>query len=106
MSLCIWLATLLLPPPEYAPRRIVIPFGGTFSEAIGAMLAGWEEIVIIEMKLEYCEIGEARMQFWHDMMAQTGLTDPKAILKAAKSRDNGRKPKPEPRPVHKQLELV
>ena len=64
ISLCHWLATLLLPPSEYAPRRLLVPFGGVCSEAIGAMLAGWDEIVIVEMSEEYCEIGEARMQWW------------------------------------------
>jgi hypothetical protein len=34
------------------------------SEAIGAMLAGWEEIEAIESDSEYCEIGEARMKYW------------------------------------------
>lgn len=43
ISLNVWLATLLLPPKEYAPRRILIPFCGTMSEGIGALLAGWEE---------------------------------------------------------------
>jgi site-specific DNA-methyltransferase (adenine-specific) len=64
ISLTKWLATLLLPPPEYAPRRIMIPFGGKMSEAIGALLAGWEEIVAIEMYQDYCDAGEARAAFW------------------------------------------
>lgn len=64
ISLVKWLATLLLPPPEYSPRRILIPFAGVMSEAIGAMFAGWEEIVCIEMERKYCEIGGARMKFW------------------------------------------
>lgn len=64
ISLCLWLAKLLLPPPEYAPRRILIPFAGVMSEAISAMLAGFEEIVAIEQSAEYCKIGEARIKFW------------------------------------------
>ena len=64
IALAHWLATLLLPPPEYAPRRILVPFAGVMSEAIAAMLAGWEEIIAIEMSEEYCEIGEARLKFW------------------------------------------
>ena len=59
-----WLSTLLLPPAEYAPRRILIPFSGSGSECIGAMLAGWEEIIGIEMEQEYVEIAEARIK-WH-----------------------------------------
>lgn len=64
LDLCRYLATLLLPPAAYAPRRILIPFGGVCSEAIGAMLAGFEEIEIIEAEQEYTEIGAARMRYW------------------------------------------
>ena len=59
-----WLATLLLPPEEYAPRRILIPFCGTMSEGIGAHLAGWEEVVGIEQDEGYCKIGDARWKHW------------------------------------------
>lgn len=58
------LATLLLPPAEYAPRRILNPFSGSGSECIGAMLAGWEEIVGVEFMPEYVEIGRARIAHW------------------------------------------
>lgn len=64
IALCKYLATLLLPPAEYAPRQILIPFAGVMSEAIGAMLAGWEEIVAIEKEKEYCDIGKARVKYW------------------------------------------
>lgn len=59
-----WLSTLLLPPPEYAPRRILVPFAGVLSEAIGAELAGWEEIVAVELTPEYIPIGKARAEYW------------------------------------------
>jgi DNA modification methylase len=55
---------LLLPPPEYAPRRILIPFAGVMSEVIGAMQAGWEDITAIEFEPEYVEIGRARIRYW------------------------------------------
>jgi 16S rRNA G966 N2-methylase RsmD len=64
LSLTTWLAKLLLPPAEYAPRRILIPFAGTASEGIGAMLAGWDEIVMIEQDVEYCKLAEARLKYW------------------------------------------
>ena len=80
IDLCRWLATLLLPPAEYAPRRILIPFGGVMSEAIGAMFAGFEEIIAIEMEKEYCEIGQARIDWWASKMQETGASDPRAIL--------------------------
>lgn len=64
LSLTKYLAALLSPPIEYAPRRILIPFAGVMSEAIGCMLAGWEEIIAIEKEKEYCEIGAARVKYW------------------------------------------
>jgi len=59
-----WLATLLLPPDVYAPRRILVPFSGSGSEMIGAHLAGWEEIIGIENEVEHVEIARARLEYW------------------------------------------
>jgi hypothetical protein len=59
-----WLATLLLPPKEFAPRRILVPFSGSGSEMIGAMLAGWEEVVGVEIEKETCEIAVKRLEYW------------------------------------------
>jgi len=73
LDLTRWLATLLLPPEEYAPRRILVPFAGSGSEMIGAHLAGWEEIVGIEMEREYCGIAEARMKHWCKQVKQLKL---------------------------------
>lgn len=64
IRLCRYLATLLLPPAEYAPRRLLIPFAGSGSEMIGAYLAGWEEILGIEAEAEYCEIARSRLAWW------------------------------------------
>lgn len=64
LKLTQWLATLLLPPKEYAPRRILVPFAGSGSEMIGAALAGWEEIVGVDKEAEYVEIAEARLEYW------------------------------------------
>jgi len=64
LKLCKYLASILIPPDIYAPRRILIPFAGVASEMIGAMMAGWEEVVGVELSEEYCEIGRARMKFW------------------------------------------
>ena len=61
-----YLSGLVLPPDNYYPRRILIPFAGTMSEAIGAMLAGWDEIVAVELSEEYCEIGAKRVEAWID----------------------------------------
>lgn len=59
-----WLASLLLPPAAYAPRRILVPFAGSGSEMIGAMLAGWEEVIGVEAEAEYVEIARARLAWW------------------------------------------
>jgi hypothetical protein len=59
-----WLSTLLLPPGSYAHRRILIPFAGSGSEAIGAILAGWEEAVLIENVMAHLKIAFHRVQHW------------------------------------------
>lgn len=65
ISLAQYLATLLLPPARHGePRRIVVPFSGSGSEMIGALLAGWESIVGIERESEYAAIADARLRHW------------------------------------------
>jgi len=64
INLIRYLATLLLPPKECAPRRILVPFAGSGSELIGAMQAGWDEIVGVEREKEYCELAETRLAYW------------------------------------------
>lgn len=64
IDLTTYLATLLLPPLEYAPRRILVPFAGAGSEMIGCLKAGWEEIVGIELTAEYIPIIEARFEYY------------------------------------------
>jgi site-specific DNA-methyltransferase (adenine-specific) len=79
LQLTRWLATLLLPPPEYFPRRIVIPFAGVMSEGIGASQAGWDEIVGIEREAEYVEIGRARYEHWCKSATPTQLELAEAV---------------------------
>jgi hypothetical protein len=64
IALARYLATLLLPPAEYAPRRILVPFSGVASECIGAHLAGWEDVLGIEAEAEYCDLARARIAHW------------------------------------------
>ena len=64
IDLCRYLATLLLPPDSVKPRRLLVPFAGSGSEMIGAMLAGWDEIVGVEQSAEYVPIAEARLAHW------------------------------------------
>ena len=64
LSLTTYLATLLIPPKDYTPRRMLIPFAGVGSEIIGAMLSGWECIIGIEKEDKYIQIAKKRVDFW------------------------------------------
>lgn len=64
LSLTSWLATLLLPPDSIKPRRLLVPFSGSGSEIIGAMLAGWDEIVGVENQKDFVKIAKARIEYW------------------------------------------
>lgn len=66
IDLARYLATLLLPPDEYKPRRILVPFSGVASEMIGAGLAGWDQIVGVEFdtKNGYIDIAQKRLEHW------------------------------------------
>lgn len=43
------------------------------SEMIGAHLAGWDEIVGIELSQEYCDIGQARLEYYSRLSRQDKL---------------------------------
>lgn len=75
IELARYLATLLLPPTEYAPRRLFVPFAGVASECIGAMQAGWDEITGVELTAEYIPIAQARIDYWRQRGWQTTLFD-------------------------------
>ena len=64
ISLTTYLATLLLPPKRDTPRRILVPYSGAGSEMIGALQAGWEEVVGIELSPEYVAIAERRIKYF------------------------------------------
>lgn len=59
-----YLARLMLPPPLDRPRRLLVPFSGAGSEMIGALLAGWDEVVGIELSPEYADIARRRIAHW------------------------------------------
>jgi len=61
------LATLILPPAAVVRRRLLVPFCGVGSEVIGAMQAGWDEIVGIEQDAHYCEIANRRIEYWRSL---------------------------------------
>lgn len=89
IDLTTYVARMLLPPPGSEPRRILVPFSGSGSEVIGALLAGWDEVVGVELDAEYIDIAKARIAHW--------------LRKPRKSS----KPKPAPvrKPVLQQLEM-
>ena len=65
ISLTTYLAKLLLPPKqEGKTRRLLVPFSGVGSEMIGALLAGWDEVVGIEKCARYAKISKARIKHW------------------------------------------
>lgn len=64
ISLTTYLAKLIIPPKLDQPRRLLVPFSGSGSEVIGALKAGWDEVVGVEQDKEYCEIAKARITHW------------------------------------------
>ncbi len=83
-----YLATLLRPPEACLDdATILVPFAGSGSEMIGALLAGWRNVVGIELQQEYVDIAEARLTWWTKAMALTHETEPQKILSAMKGRD-------------------
>ena len=64
ISLTTYLSKLLLPPVEYADRRLLVPFSGVASEMIGGLLAGWEYVEGIELTPEYIPIAYKRLEYW------------------------------------------
>jgi site-specific DNA-methyltransferase (adenine-specific) len=64
LSLTRYLASMLLPPVAYAPRRLLCAFAGVGSEVIGALLAGWDEVVGVELLPEHVAIANARIAYW------------------------------------------
>ena len=81
IALCKWIATLLLPPEQFKPRRILVPCSGTGSEMIGCLLAGWDEVVGIEITPAYAAIADVRIAGWYEFI-RYGQQDVNAILDA------------------------
>lgn len=71
LALTSYLAKLLLPPKqEGKTRRLLVPFSGAGSELIGALQAGWDEVIGIELDESYIEIARARIKHWTDAEEQ------------------------------------
>jgi site-specific DNA-methyltransferase (adenine-specific) len=72
VDLCTWLATLLLPPASVDRRRLLVPFSGSGSEMIGALGAGWDEVVGVESDAAYCDIARARIKHHNGLQSADG----------------------------------
>lgn len=83
IALTTYQARLLRPPPrpDGKPRRILIPWAGTGSEAIGALRAGWDEVVMIERDEQYIPIAVARLTAWSRIPLDA---DPNEMLRSAR----------------------
>ncbi len=61
LALCEYLARLILPPQRKTPRRLIVPFSGSGSEMLGALMAGWDHVTGIEIHPHYVEIARRRL---------------------------------------------
>lgn len=64
IELTTYLATLLLPPSQGVPRRILNPFTGSGTEMIGSLRAGWEHVEGCELSEEFITIANTRIPHW------------------------------------------
>jgi site-specific DNA-methyltransferase (adenine-specific) len=68
-----YLAKLLLQPVVNGVKpRLLVPYAGTGSETIGAMLGGWEIMDAFEASPQWNEVHKARFDFWRDIVEQGG----------------------------------
>lgn len=75
LELTRWAARLILPPPgpeatairertTGSRSRVLVPFSGVGSEAIGCALAGWADVVAIEISPSYVAQAACRWRAW------------------------------------------
>lgn len=68
-----YLAKLLLQPVvDGVKPRLLVPYAGTGSETIGAMLAGWTRIDAWEGSEQWNTVHRARAAFWQELIAKGG----------------------------------
>lgn len=66
LSLTEYLARLIVPPKSYRQEaKLLVPYSGSGSEMVGAVLAGWENVDGIEMGEDYIEIAKRRVAYWN-----------------------------------------
>lgn len=59
-----WLASLIKPPAQYTDATLLVPYCGSGSEVIGALRAGWPNVLGIERDPEYVAIANERIPAW------------------------------------------
>lgn len=64
LALTRWIASLLLPSAKFKNRSLFVPFAGVASEMIGAVQAGWDNVVGVELGEDYAELGRKRLDYW------------------------------------------
>jgi hypothetical protein len=70
IALAKYFARMLLPPKRSTPRRILVPYSGVASEMIGCVLAGWDEVVGIELSHAYIDFARTRFTRDFAMLAE------------------------------------
>lgn len=78
LALCRHIAGLLLQPPT-RPRRLLVPYSGSGSEMIGALQAGWDEVVGIEFEEQWVELSRRRIErellAWREARGEVSADD-------------------------------
>ncbi len=52
--------------------RLLVPFAGSGSEVIGALLAGWRDVTAVEMSEQMVDLCRARVGWWADVVERGG----------------------------------
>lgn len=82
VALALWLANLFFPSGE-SKTRLLNPFSGSGTEVIGAMLAGWGEVVGIELERPSVTDARQRLIWWQKVSSQLRTNDMGKILNFA-----------------------
>lgn len=64
IALTEYLAKLIKPSVAYEDATLLVPYSGAGSEIIGALQAGWPNVLGIERDPEYATIAESRVRAW------------------------------------------
>lgn len=61
LALCEYLGRLILPALRKTPRQLLVPFSGSGSEMLGALMSGWDHVTGIEREARYVKIAKRRL---------------------------------------------